>query len=102
MPKVNELDNAVEFLMQDLEMELTDEHVVAFQVILAEVEKLRQAEIELAEALSDRRLELLKRFGEFICHHPDCVSWQDDDYCDCGYLDLLEELQELADAKDGE
>ena len=55
-----------------------------------------------AQAESDQRLELLKRFGEFICHHPDCVSWQDDDYCDCGYLDLLDELQELTDAKDGE
>jgi hypothetical protein len=48
MPKIDETDNAIEFLMQDLEMELTDEHIGAFQVIMDDVKRLRQREIMLA------------------------------------------------------
>lgn len=39
--KIDETDNALEFLMQDLEMELTDEHVSAFQIIMDDLKKLR-------------------------------------------------------------
>lgn len=48
MPKINETDNAIEFLMQDLEMELTDEHVGAFQVIMEDIKQLRQRDILLS------------------------------------------------------
>ena len=37
-------------------------------------------------------LELLRRLDGHICHHSDCVSWQDDNYCDCAHPDLLDEL----------
>ena len=51
---------------------------------------------EIAHKLDDTR-ELLKRLDGHICHHTDCMSWQDDDYCDCAYPDLLDELaKELA------
>ena len=47
---------------------------------------------------ADRRQKLLKRLDGHICHHPDCVSWQDDDYCDCAFPDLLEDFQKELDA----
>ena len=41
---------------------------------------------------------LLKRLDGHICHHSDSVSWQDGNYCDCAYPDLLDELaKELED-----
>ena len=32
-----------------------------------------------------------------IEHHPDCVSWEDDNYCDCDIDERLERDQELHD-----
>ena len=34
--------------------------------------------------------EILGKQDEEILHHEDCVSHQDDDYCDCDYWTRLE------------
>jgi hypothetical protein len=57
----------------------------AFEVTWCE-DQINDDDIEYVKA------EILKRLDGHICHHADCVSWQDDDYCDCAFPQLLEDL----------
>lgn len=82
------------FNIDNLELCLfSEEHTLRELLTVREVKEPSDKDARIAELE-----KLLKKIQGHLTHDVDCISHINDEYCDCNYEDLLEELdKELSD-----